>query len=340
MSATTGGKDAALGGITRLTLNFVNANRDYAKVEGSVVASLLYGAYGTAYNAALSQAFPQAPGIVSLLGTNGAALNVDLRKLYLSIYTQLLDLSIGRQIINFGVGSLFSPIDAFSRPSLSDLDYARNGSDVVRVEVPFGEVSGLEAVSTVSDSRSGLTSAMKAYTNIGDYDLAAVGLYRGAENEVIAGVDFKGDLLVGVYGEAVQHFLLDPWKSYFEGMFGVDYSFSRTLFLSAEYYYNGNPALPGSLSPAAVAAAGRVFLNRHYLYAAARYVLNDLMSTGASAVYDISAGTMLATIQYTYNVVQNGDLLAYVRYLTGDVQGGATSPGASLLYGIQFRVVF
>ena len=340
-AALAGAANPSLGGFSTFTLNFVNRNRSVAKVEGSVVLSMLYGSYADAYNAGVQQLLgTSGAGIITLLSSGGAALNVDLRKLYLSIYTSLLDLSVGRQIINYGVGALFSPIDAFSAPTLTDLNYQRSGSDVVRVDLPFGDVSGLDAVSTVSDSVSGLTSALKLYTNVADYDLAAVGIYRGSNRDVVTGADFKGDLLLGIHGEAVEHFPIDQGAPWFEGMFGADYSFSDTLFLSAEYYYNGNPAAPGSLSAAAVAAAGRIFLNQHYLYTDARYVINEIMSADLSAILDLSAGSLLATAQYTCNVVQNGDLLAYVRFLSGDVQSGMSAPGQTLIYGVEFRVAF
>ncbi len=339
-----GASNPALGGQSRFTLNFVNRNRSFAKVEGSAVLSLYYGAYADAYIAGLSQTLGAGnEQLVSLLTSNGAALSIDLRKLYLAVYTDPMDISMGRQIINYGVGTLFSPIDAFSTPSLTDLDYQRSGSDVVRLEIPFGEVSGLDAVSTVSQKVTGLTSALKLYTNVADYDVALVGLYRGVRNELIAGADFKGDLLVGIHGEAVQHFLYDPWRSYFEGMFGADYSFGGKLFLAAEYYYNGDPVAPGSIAAAdlasALAAAQQVFINRHYLYGDVRYLLNDLTSVGISSVVDLSAGSLLTTAQLAYNVVQNADLLTYVRWIYGDVQSGIPG-GSTIQYGIQLRVAF
>ncbi len=338
--AAAGASNPSVGGVSKFTLNFVNRNRSAAKVEGSVALSLLYGAYADAYVAGLSsQLGPSYSALVPFLTSNGAVLNFDLRKLYLSVYTDLMDISVGRQIINYGVGTLFSPIDAFSTPALSDLNYERSGSDVIRLELPFGDLSGLDAVTTVSDTLSGLDSAVKLYTNIADYDIAAVGLYRGVDRGLIGGLDFKGDLVLGIHGEAVQHFLFDPWKSYFEGMFGADYSFSGKLFLSAEYYYNGDPAAPGSLSPVEVASAQRVFLNQHYLYSDVRYLLTDLASVGVSGVFDLSAGSVLGTAQYAYNIAQNADLLAYVRCFWGDVRSGI-SGGSTVQYGAQLRVVF
>ncbi len=331
----------APGGFSQFTLNFVNANRQFAKVAGSAVMTLSYGGYADAYQAAMSQIVgPAEPGLFALLSSNGAAVQVDLRQLYLAIYTPLVDISMGREIVNFGVGTLFSPIDAFTEPTLTDLNFIRSGSDVVRLDAGFGELSGLEAVSTVTDSADTLTSALKLYTNIAGFDLAGVVMYRGNRDEILAGADFKGDLLLGVYGEAVEHFSLASQARWLEGMLGADYSFGDELFFTLEGYFNGNPVVPGSLSVSEIATAGSLFLNEYYLYFASRLVLNDLMSLQASLIYDFSANALLPTLQYLYNIVQDANLIVYGRYFGGNIQAGGLWPGPDLQYGVEAQVAF
>lgn len=332
----------SLAGSSVLTLNFENRNRSFAKVSGSVQLNLLYGSYADAYAAAVTQAIgpTAAPGLLSLLETQGAAATINLQKLYLEVFTQNADISMGREIINFGVGTLFSPIDAFSEPELTNLNFTRSGSDVLRVDVPFGAVSGAEAVTTLSDSLNTLVSALKLYTNIDNTDFAAVTLYRGSGEELLLGGDFSGTLIAGIYGEAVEHLFLDGQASYFEGMLGTNYLAGNSLVFTVEYYYNGDPVAPGSLSPTQAAAATPIFLNRNYLYGSARYLLNGVMSLSGSLVYDLSAGSTLATLQYDWNLVQNADLLFYVRSIEGDIRSGGSYPGPNLEYGFQLTVSF
>ena len=324
------------GAFSQLTVNIVNRNRQFAKVEGSGIVTVWTGAY-----AGLAAAQAAGTGFFLAAAPDGsAAVTVELRKLYLAIFTPLADISMGRQIINFGVGTLFSPIDAFTVPLLSDLNYVRTGSDVVRVDAQFNDVSGLEAVSTVAGSLSGLSSALKLYTNVFDFDLAGVGMYRGARNEALAGAYFKGDLELGVYGEAVQHFIYSPWQMYFEGMLGADYSIEKTYFFTLEYYYNGNPASPGSLAPLDLANAPALFLNQHYLYFMTRWQITDLLGLSGSVIWDISASVVLPTLQLTYNVVQNANLTIYGRYFSGDIRSGAAWPGPDFQYGVEAEVSF
>jgi hypothetical protein len=325
---------AAPGGFSQLALNVVNRNRQSAKVEGTAIFSLWYGAYaGTAAaQAAAAGLFASPPG------PGGAVATLEVRKLYLAIFTPVVDISMGRQIINFGVGTLFSPIDAFSVPLLSDLNYVRTGSDVVRLDAPFNDVSGVEAVSTVSGSFDSLSSALKLYTNVLDVDLAAVGIYRGARKEALAGLSFKGDLEVGLYGEAVEHFVYSPQQTYFEGMLGADYSIEKTWFFTLEYSSHGNPLPPGSAAPAD--ASTSLFLNQHYLYAMIRWQFTELAGISASLIWDISASVLLPTIQVTYNIAQNANVMMYGRYFGGDIRSGAPWPGPDFQWGVEAQVSF
>jgi hypothetical protein len=238
------------------------------------------------------------------------------------------------------VGTLFSPIDAFTVPLLSDLNYVRTGSDVVRLDAQFNDVSGLEAVSTVAGSLETLRSALKLYTNVLDFDIAGVGMYRGSRNEVLAGAYFKGDIELGVYGEAVEHILYSPWSTYFEGMLGADYSIENTYYFTLEYYYNGNPASPGSLAPVDLANEPALFLNQHYLYFMTRWQMSDLASLSGSVIWDIPASVVLPTLQLTYNVVQNANLVVFGRYFSGDIRSGAAWPGPDFQYGVEVEVSF
>ena len=203
-------------------------------------------------------------------------MTVELRKLYLDVFTSLADISLGRQIINFGVGTLFSPIDAFTVPLLSDLNYVRTGSDVVRLDAQFNDVSGLEAVSTIAGSFSALTSALKLYSNVFDFDIAGVGMYRGARNEVLAGAYFKGDIELGVYGEAVEHFMYSPVVDVLRRDARGGLLHREDLLFHAGVLLQRQPGGPRLLGPLDLANAPALFLNQHYLYFMARWQLTDL----------------------------------------------------------------
>jgi len=183
------------GGSGLFNLNLRNVNREFAKVEPNLDLGTLYGRYADLY----LQANPTS------LELNGVPAYLNLRKLYMSMFLPFGDLSLGRQIVNFGKGTVFSPIDVFSRVDLLELTFRHQGSDVGQLAVPFSDLSGVEAIVEDPASSREHSSAIKLYANTFGWDLAAVALHRHVSEETLAAIVCKGDAFVGVYGEVVPH---------------------------------------------------------------------------------------------------------------------------------------
>jgi hypothetical protein len=314
-------------GLSTFTLNAKNRRASTVKVETSVDLIMLYGAYADAITSYLPQEY--------FILTNGSApFLLDIRKLYAALFLPFADISVGRQIINFGQGFAFSPVDAFTTVNTLDLTFKRRGSDVARVRIPFGALSGADVVAKLASRAQGAVGAAKLYTNLSGFDVSAIGMYRGDRDEISGGLAFKGDLLAGVYGELVEH-----WPAHgaphLIGMAGADYSISSTWFFNAEYQYIEHPeadnAVPGMIMP---------FSGRHNAFASVRYAFNDLMSVSVNGLADFSAESGVITGQYSYNVLQNANAIVFVRYFKGDfpVLGQATAP--DMQYGLRLEVSF
>ncbi len=91
---------ACFSGTTVLAARFINVNRTRAKAEGDIEVILPYGAAADDDTAA--------SGYYELSGRGAPLLLLDIRKLYLEVYLPYADIALGRQIINFGKGLIFS----------------------------------------------------------------------------------------------------------------------------------------------------------------------------------------------------------------------------------------
>jgi len=311
-----------------LTLNFRNRDDERVKVEGSTDITLLYGQYADRLS------FP-APVFSAQLGASSFL--VDIRKLYGSLFLPFADFSIGRQIVNFGQGLVFSPIDVFSSINVLDISFKRTGSDVVRIKVPFGSLAGADVIAKLSSRARGETGAAKLYANLYGWDFAAVGMYKGDMSEVITGFTFKGDAFIGLYGELVEHWL-DEDNRYFRGMAGADYSIQNTWFFNLEYLYNQRN--PVKQSPLFINGTDLLFSRHHYLFGSVRYVFNELMWASLSALGDVEQRSGLFTAQYLYNVVQNADFSFYIRYIHGAFIPVPVLSIPDMQYGLIFRISF
>ncbi len=261
----------------------------------------------------------------------------DTRKLYLSYFSDQYTFTIGRQIINYGVGTVFSPIDSFSTVDLQDIELSRKGSDIARIQIPLGALAGIEGVSTLD----GDASAVKIFGNLAGYDLGLTGIYKKPTEETLLGFTFKGDLVIGVHGELVEHYSSYNDRNYFEGMIGGDYSFFQgKLIILAEYYYNSQPVDPNNLVPGEAADLNRTFLGERYLFGQASYIFDEIRRVSLNTIYNINEGSRVDTLQFFYNIRQNADLLLYTRYYTGDLNGSEVRLGPKAEYGARVELKF
>jgi hypothetical protein len=319
-------------GANLLTLNLQNANAKSAKIEGSVDFWLLTGAYADAYRRIDSTSSLILPGLSSVF-------IADVRKLYASLFLPFADVSIGRQIISFGQGMVFSPIDVFSSVNILDLTLRRSGSDVARVRVPFGDLAGIDAIAKLTAKSRETAAALKGYAHVAGFDLAGIGMYQGNQHQAITGISFKGDMVAGVYGELVEHWKQAGQRS-FTGMLGTDYSIENTWYFIGEYLYNEKPETSDTTAQLSILQTTIPLLHHHYGFLLARYKINDLMNVSTSAIADISGKSGVATLQYFYNVLQNADVVVYTQYYRSSSEGMLPLSFDQATYGLRVEVAF
>lgn len=328
---------AFFGGTSLLTLEFENRDQRQTKIRGVGDIITLYGSH------ALSLSEPaEAPVLV------------DLRELYLSLYLPRADILIGRQIVSFGKGMLFSPMDKFSSVDIRDVAFRRRGSDIVSVRLPFGMLGGVDILTGLPVPKRQTTLAVKGFGTQFDWDFSVIAMYRsgidsltvpvlkehsgvvdfsrsmsiptGADEEYIAGAGLKGDFILGWYLEAVEHFVGGIDTHYFEGMLGADYSVDNRWFFAGEYLYRSQGAPRESLR------------GNHNGFLTMRYVISDLMSASVTGLGSLPEEFFLVTTQYSYNVLRNTDLIFYLRGWGNMEQALSEIPDVE--YALRIKVSF
>jgi hypothetical protein len=311
-----GPDDIAYAAAVATRLNLLNAKRDVIKFEASLDAGLLYGAAAKAQRTALLGALAGSPAAVLLLpglsGNDFSGVSLEIKKLSLGLDLGAVDIVVGRQIFNSGRALVFSPADLFSSPDLSGLQAGRNGSDLARLSLALGERSGLIGVAKPGIDPARGDYALRAYSGIKDFDAALQGARRmgaaeGSGSWSLA-ADFKADLILGVYGEASLA-LSDSGERDLRACAGADYSIERTLFLRAEYYYNGR-AEGATADPSDPLAA---FPEAQYLYAGLNWLPTDELSLGAYWYGALGLAIGSGTASVSYLAAQNAQLTGFFR---------------------------
>jgi hypothetical protein len=317
-------------GFIRASLAVRNRDRENAKFDLDASLGLLYGQYADAFLAAMP-AF-------------NAPIELEIRKLSLSLYLGPVDLTLGRRIVNWGYGRVFSPADAYSTVDLSDISLRRIGSDILMAELSFGEASGAAAILSPTTDMTGFKAGGRLFTNLLDFDASLIGVYADENADLTVGAALKGTMPfvdVGLTLEGVRHVLNWGGDGWFEAMAGLDYSFfDRKLILLAEYYFNERPINPAALTPAELAAVDRPFFGRHYVFGSAQIGFTDTFMLSASLLANAETLAAIGAFQLSAAIFDAVIVSGSVRLLSGDVNSLPGAEGLRLNYGVSCEVKF
>lgn len=163
-------------------------------------------------------------------------------RLMLDYTTGNLQITLGRQRINWGQTFVWNPNDLFNTYSYFDFDYEeRPGSDALRIQYYLGMSSKLE-LSTSLNSEKKVTSVGLYRFNTGGYDLQFLGgIYT--ETDYVLGGGWSGSIKGGGFSGEITYFHPmdrdDDPDSEVTATIHYDYTFRSSLNLQFEALYNG-----------------------------------------------------------------------------------------------------
>ncbi len=252
---------------------------------------------------------------------------VSVERLFVDVYTQRVDLRIGRQALNWGSALLLNPTDLFAEELLTRPWQERQGVDGVRATVPLGQRHQLVAVAAVQEPSWGELDpidgrfGLKPTFNVASTDVAPV-LSVTTAGDPFVGLDLKGQLGVGWWLEGGVH--VNPGDGgpdpALEVSAGVDYSVIVLdgLVLAVQYTYDGTgladpsdytlAARGGTMLPECEFAEGaleapddpRFTIGRHYGLARAQLSLLDVFRVSATALMNLQDRSTLVVPTATW----------------------------------------
>ena len=164
-----------------------------------------------------------------------------LDRLMLDYTAGNLQVTVGRQRINWGQTFVWNPNDLFNTYSYFDFDYEEKpGSDAVRLQYYIGQSGKLE-LSTSINSESEITSVLLYRFNTKGFDIQFLGgVYT--ETDYVLGGGFSGSIAGGGFsGEATYFHPMDDEDETgkMTATLHYDYTFKSSLNLQFETLYNG-----------------------------------------------------------------------------------------------------
>lgn len=328
--------EAKYAGTNRLRLNVKYLPKTTFKVEGSFDLLLLLGDNTDVY----LMHDPAARNRLFMVGDTSFLPLWETRKLYFSLFFDDFTFSWGRQIINYGVGHVFSPVAFFAEEGVTNTEFSREGLDnIARIQVPCGDLSGFEIITTIPQTQAENISALKIFGHFWDYDWGLIGIYKKEAEEIILGLTGKGDLYgAGVRGELVNHYYSATGRGYFEGMCGLDYSlYEGKVLLWLEYYFDNKPNHPAAATD--YSAAGAPVTEADSFFAQVDYLINELSSFSLCGTYEPVRKNSSQAIQFAYNVFPNTNLVFYIQHKNSPAQEDLP-PISQTEFGLKTVVAF
>jgi hypothetical protein len=256
-------------------------------------------------------------------------LNSAIDRLWLAYEKNKWRITLGRQRINWSQTWVWNPNDIFNAYSFFDFDYAeRPGSDALRVQYYNNEVSATEFALKMNNHNQ-ITAAGYYKFNKWDYDF-----------QVLGGILNETDYVIGAgWAGAIKSLALRGEMSYFRpirhfsdttGLFlvslAMDYTFSNSLTLMAEFLYNSKTSIKIedflSVYSAPFSVKNLSFV-KYNLLLQATYPITPLFSGSLSGMYFPPIKGYYLGPSLNYSASDNIEFSFYMQSFGGKVKNSA-----------------
>lgn len=248
-----------------------------------------------------------------------------LDRLMLDYSVDKLQITLGRQRINWGQTFVWNPNDLFNTYSYFDFDYEEKpGNDALRMQYYLGESSKIEFSTSLNIDKK-ITSSILYRFNTKGYDIQFLGGIF-TESDYILGGGFSGSVGGGGFSGEFTYF--HPMKNQTEtsgkitATLHYDYMFKNSLNLQFETLYNGfgtddmSGGLGGiifmDLSPK------NLFPTKLAFFGSAGYTISPLFVVMLSGMYGPQGNFVYVGPTLTYSMSNTLELAAIGQYFFMD----------------------
>lgn len=240
-----------------------------------------------------------------------------------------LEITLGRQRVNWGVNLAWNPNDLFNSYSFFDFDYEeRPGSDALRIKKYTGFASEMEFVIKATDRFETLTTAYKYQLNKWGYDIQFIGGLM--KNNIAVGTGWAGSIQgLGFKGEITYLNHLENTEKGWLASTSVDYLFPNSLYVNASALFNGYGTAQPVFSVFNTSSNLDIRNISPYTWSTfiqSSYPFHPLVNIGLATIFFPSDASVFINPSITYAIIQNLDLDVISQlYFSGDRQNSCSS---------------
>jgi len=220
------------------------------------------------------------------------------------------DITLGRQRINWGINTVWTPNDIFNTFNYFDFDYEeRPGSDAARVQYAFNTSSSLELDISPGKTTEQDIEALMYHINKWNYDFQVFsGVYH---EDYTAGVGWAGNIKGAGFKGELTYFA--PYGSYadtasFVGSLSVDYGFKNGVYVLVSGLYNSlgkDSSINIVQLTSETLSAKNMFPFRYTAFSEVSYPFTPILKATLAGMYSPSGNSFIILPTVTYSISNN-----------------------------------
>jgi hypothetical protein len=248
----------------------------------------------------------------NILSKQSFLLNSTIDRLWLDFNFKSVQITVGRQRINWGQTFVWNPNDIFNAYSFFDFDYIeRPGSDAARLQV-FPSPSSAAELAVKVDSENDVTAAGLFRFNKWGYDIQFLAGFVNSE-DVVIGTGWSG--AIGSLSFRGEGSWFQPYEDFPNSLgdilltAGFDKIFKNNSMAQVQFMYSNNPLelinltglYSGSLS------AKNLAFSEFSAFGQFTWAVNPLVNLGLSVMWFPDLEGFFAGPSFDYSIAENFD---------------------------------
>ena len=252
-------------------------------------------------------------------------------RFWLKYQKDKIEISIGRQRVNWGINTIWNSNDLFNAYNFIDFDYIeRPGSDVIRFQYTGDNLSSFDLVYKPTKNDGSVIAALYKINKLDyDFQFLAANYYE----DVALGGGWAGNLKnAGFKGEftyfVAKNLLVDgvDQDNSISLSSSVDYSFKNGFYILGSYLYNSNgfsdPSVfsLGSLTENVLSSKNLMPSKNSYLIQASKPI-TPAINSSLTLLYGQGVNFMFISPNITYDINKSFDLNFIGQFFYGEMNG-------------------
>jgi hypothetical protein len=259
---------------------------------------------------------------VNWINESRMVLNTNIDRLWFEYQQDKWNVRLGRQRINWGIGTTWNPNDLFNTFNFLDFDYEeRPGADAIKFQYLTGEMSHLEMAFSISERDREKIAAAKYFMNVAHYDLQFIAGWFHQQPSL--GFGWSGSIKeTGFKGEIQYYFLRGNDPEHLNFSIEADHVFEKGWYVSVGFLFNNlgleKVPLMGEISMLEMSPRNLMPTKWNTVFTVSKEI-TPLITANVTNIYTPATNLVIILPTVTFSMTENVDINLVWQSFFGDL---------------------